>query len=126
VIHTEAEAKGKWCPMVRAGMYGEGTLSSGRMVAVNRDPREPDLAPCIGSACMMWRWFDLAPACRRVAFGDLNEEPARPAHVPASWKWCSWEGELPFSATWGWLEPDEEAKARRRGYCGLSGYPVTV
>jgi hypothetical protein len=51
---TEAEAKTKWCPMVRAGMYGERHAAM-NMVAVNRDPRANDLALCIGSQCMMWQ-----------------------------------------------------------------------
>lgn len=56
MITTESEAKKKWCPFVRAGMYGEGAAAI-RMIAVNRDPRQelPELAPCLGSGCMAWR-----------------------------------------------------------------------
>ena len=53
---TEDEAKTKWCPQVRnapfdykgpaANRYGNGSKAS-----------HWDFAPCIGSACMMWRGY---------------------------------------------------------------------
>ena len=58
---TEPQAREKWCPMVRAGVYGEaGSVLKPSMnfdvaIAVNRDPRNPELSRCIASACMMWR-----------------------------------------------------------------------
>lgn len=56
MITTEAEAKTKWCPFVRTGMYGEGVAAI-RMIPVNRDPRQEnaELAPCLGTGCMAWR-----------------------------------------------------------------------
>lgn len=56
---TESEAKTKWCPFVRTGMYGEGVAAI-RMIPVNRDPRQEnaELAPCLGTGCMAWRWED--------------------------------------------------------------------
>lgn len=43
---TEEEAKLKWCPMVRVPLAFAGTA-----MANDRSER------CIGSACMMWRWY---------------------------------------------------------------------
>ena len=55
---TEAEAKEKWCPMVR--------MSFG-VAAVNCPESDDDTGrdrkwnKCIGSQCMMWRW-DMLPS----------------------------------------------------------------
>lgn len=48
-MHTEDEAKKKWCPMARCGgnvgcNRGGGDFASGPY--------------CIGSDCMMWRWLN--------------------------------------------------------------------
>jgi hypothetical protein len=52
VTVTEEEAKNKWCPEARVGVYaGNGGVS------VNRNPETEDEIRCIGSACMMWRWL---------------------------------------------------------------------
>lgn len=47
-MSTEAEARDKWCPMVRTG------LTAGMAVETR----------CIGSKCMMWRWRH--PQGRRI------------------------------------------------------------
>lgn len=57
----EAEAKKKWCPMVRAGTKGSNFFVSGNWQGneiTEIDTRE--YTRCIGSACMMWRWSMLA------------------------------------------------------------------
>jgi hypothetical protein len=57
---TEAEAKTRWCPMVRRPYYG--TNADGDEIgitSVNSEPAALDLEPehnCIASSCMMWRW----------------------------------------------------------------------
>lgn len=50
---TEEEAKGKWCPYVRAQKDGDGLDgASNRLTSAFN----PSWARCIGSACMAWRW----------------------------------------------------------------------
>lgn len=52
-MQTENEAKNKWCPFARVGVYHGGACT-----AVNRHP-EPSVredTKCIGSGCMAWRW----------------------------------------------------------------------
>lgn len=63
---TEAEAKTKWCPMVRVF---DGWRTNREEVYVNG-------THCIGSDCMMWRW--------RV--GD-NSTPI-PKHFPEAGGYC--------------------------------------
>lgn len=48
---TEDEAKTKWCPFVRVGMYGSNSTS-----AQNRgiSTAVPDTVTCIGSRCAVW------------------------------------------------------------------------
>lgn len=50
---TEAEAKTKWCPMVRYSVFDYESRSE--VIATNRQKDNVD-GNCIGSACMMWRW----------------------------------------------------------------------
>lgn len=49
-MHTEAEAKTKWCPFVRAPLS-----ENGGNVAINSDGSRT----CIASDCMAWRWHPL-------------------------------------------------------------------
>ena len=52
-MHTEEEAKKKWCPMVRDG---EGyTFKSGDQEQSKQSSSNAD-AKCRASDCMMWRW----------------------------------------------------------------------
>ena len=49
-MHTEEEAKKKWCPMSRDTAISEGSYNrtaTGKVVAS---------CMCIASECMMWRW----------------------------------------------------------------------
>jgi hypothetical protein len=54
---TEDQAKKKWCPMVR--LYGDDwitRLTDGRLKAIS-DGDVTKVTKCIGSDCMMWRWY---------------------------------------------------------------------
>jgi hypothetical protein len=55
---TEAEAKTKWCPLVRHEGDMGGTFNRGRVHgAINEHPDNQGAAcNCIGRACMAWRW----------------------------------------------------------------------
>lgn len=52
-ILTEAEAKGRWCPLVRTG---ESTTSKGdEHISINRQMGGSPIGMCIASDCMAWR-----------------------------------------------------------------------
>jgi hypothetical protein len=48
MIVTENEARTKWCPHARDADLGGNRDSSGE---------QPQVATCIGSQCMAWRWL---------------------------------------------------------------------
>ena len=48
---TEQEAKAKWCPFARVDSTGSNRPNPGP----NADT-QAGWPPCIGSACMAWRW----------------------------------------------------------------------
>lgn len=99
-MYTESEASRKWCPR-----------------------RTTEGATCLGSGCMAWRWMD-RECGRFVAVPGLLEEvePAgRPAEVPAHWEYVGPVRERNGVKRYGgWREPAEEARMRRRGYCGMA------
>lgn len=117
-MHTEAEAKTKWCPHTRMaqheyaqdgkGRFWEGGYSYNR-TADNDKLYMPTGSKCIGSACMMWR---VAPEQWETLETDLGQMPA----------------------TDGWMQlsergPNQGLMWRRRiadagGYCGLAGSPT--
>lgn len=67
MIMTEKEAKTKWCPMVRTGLYGG--VSVNRHVTDDAGQKGEIYAEtrCLGSGCALWVWF------MRDA-GDLNAD----------------------------------------------------
>lgn len=115
MICTEAEAREKWCPKYQVAQLFNDLIS-------NRANFGDDCR-CIGSDCMMWRWRESEPMCLCLVAEDpdAEAEPPRPDGVPASWIWVP-ESEASYGVP-HWHEPHEEAKARRRGVCGLGGKP---
>lgn len=85
-MFTEQEAGTKWCPMVR-DHDGRNLHASG------------DRSYCIGSKCMMWRWF------------DQEKQLKDPHRYTTSLQMI--------------LAPDSEKELtpNRRGYCGISNKP---
>ena len=61
---TEDEAKTKWCPFVRINSISGDQFSFNRMDMTNakndsleyRVGADLEIARCIGSLCMAWRW----------------------------------------------------------------------
>lgn len=97
-MHTEAEAKTKWCPHVRVWNGHDATAS-------NR-PFESGYQPqcCIGSACMQWRWVM-----------ENRGGPAMLNKGKVVWFLNRDDPEV------GNLTDTPPADAR--GYCGLAGEP---
>jgi hypothetical protein len=77
---------------------------------------------CRGAGCMAWRWSQPLRRTVRLAenYGETSEPP-RPPHVPAHWPFVPFDESEGDPA--GWVEPLEDAQARRTGYCGLAGVP---
>lgn len=78
---------------------------------------------CIVDFCMAWRWFDkferlVIVATNRNAVTEDEAGPKPPVAVKGMWRFCECETD-PAS----WVEPESEARERRRGYCGLAGKP---
>ena len=102
---TEAQAREKWCPHAvashtdpRAGFHDDG---------------RPIVHPCIGSACMSWRWFGFpaddayAEAVKKAA-EEIDDKTSNrrnaAAHVNAN-------------------REKYGLSTERLGYCGLAGAP---
>ena len=117
MLLTETEAKKKWCPHVRAAISHEDNNACNAGV---EGSRVPSYSCCVGSGCMMWRWAEDIPRRRWVNTANGNDmtDPGSPPNVPESWEFCPADDEDSC-----WVEPQGEATARRRGYCGLAGRP---
>lgn len=87
--------------------------------------RVPASCRCIAKECAMWRWIDKKPERKFCAAPRPHHratiEPPRPNGVPASWEWHPDQNQEYQTA--GWIEPEHEAMASRKGYCGLAGRP---
>lgn len=60
---TEDEAKTKWCPFahVREDVRSETVTNGGWPVLIGRVSSNRPGEPCLGAACMAWRW-DFTPS----------------------------------------------------------------
>lgn len=98
---TEEEARKKWCPMARVCATTKDTPESRAHVGYNRvyvssygtaeldDPSalSPEIAKCIGSACMMWRF----ETTEELVEGQTSSEWKR---VPTNRGYCGLAGDL--------------------------------
>ena len=102
VMQMEDEAKTKWCPYAR---FIAATNQNGDVVVVDNRAVEVIAArvpPCIGAACMAWRWGPIEEAGpNETVFVLARDHPtADPAYVG----------------------PTRKLRVPR-GYCGLAGKP---
>lgn len=79
-------------------------------------------ACCDGSLCALWRWDSPmkqrhCPATNQDAETE-TDAGFKPPHCEG-WEFCPAGDD---SACW--VEPDEEAAARREGYCGMGSKPT--
>lgn len=146
---TEKESGAHWCPFSRVAILRDDGSVEPNSTSYNRlDEDNGTLVPagsfCIGSRCMAWRWIDSGTqrwktwegyhyppelstnSEERVAWINENvkEPDERPDDVPASWVWQPAEvaftdQRYPYVKAPRWLQPEEEAKANRHGYCSL-------
>lgn len=127
-MHTQAEIKTLWCPMVRmVAMTSAGGVDNGQPV-FNRgsitqggDTKTaiPHGANCIGKACAMFR-LDVKPFPKAVDITDPfmlqqitnGEKPTMAGYdfVP------DFDDDGPH-----FVETEAHIEARRLGYCGLAG-----
>lgn len=112
-MHTEDEAKTKWCPMIRADNVTP---------LWHEKKQEPGFTPqakatCIGSACMAWQWnvHDMELAVTPVKIHEAGIIERVP---PAGEGWQSAD-RYGFGNDARWFRPMEN----QRGYCGLAGRP---
>jgi hypothetical protein len=114
MLLTENEAKKKWCP------YARETGGENRTFMKKDATAAPAECRCIASLCMAWRWGEPEPNQKSTHHRNRKASTPygwRPADVPQSWEWVPYNGETRAH----WLEPEAEAKARRRGHCGAFG-----
>ena len=100
-MHTEAEAKTKWCPMAR---LGGGGIHSTRNRPFRID--EGKHVNCITTDCMMWR---TAKPFRKKFFVSYNGKPEE------EWNWDPTNHKGYEGASVRIVEPEAY------GYCGLAG-----
>lgn len=114
MICTEKEASKKWCPHARVIEYappagdGDPEASPPSNRTILSDEKSGDWvsvedAPCVGSACMSWRWAE-----DRV-LRSYNSSETRPVVIGQTFDGSKWFMDESPSAT--------------HGYCGLAGKP---
>lgn len=125
MLHTEDQAREKWCPLVRAG--NEAGCNRNWVAGDGR------LDGCIGSACMAWRWGEAQGRTRPPIDRKFCILPPKDGR-----KWLLdddgdgttvddylsyLQGAAPTHSQW-WYVPDPNPDdLPRRGYCGHFGKP---
>lgn len=73
-MHTEEEAKTKWCPFARYATSDEDGNAANRwkqsVAAEQPHALNPVPCRCIGSACMAWRWVAGATTGKSVTLDN--------------------------------------------------------
>lgn len=83
---------------------------------------------CIVNECAMWRWMPAFGVengaqeyvCAQNANAESEHEAGSKPERCKGWEFCPCDVDNPA----GWLEPEETAQKRRKGYCGLAGKPM--
>lgn len=90
---------------------------------------------CVGTECMGWRWSEKMSKPRIIDCEDktalVAEDGAAVEFVPDGYKFVpakladivNTDGSPLVDKAARWVEPEDQAKARRRGYCGKAGIP---
>ena len=124
-MYTEAEALTLWCPMVRHegnhSTFNRGWATHNPLNMVAGAPVPAFACNCIATRCASWRWTQASPLATVSCADTLAaHEPERPVGMPATWSF------IPslFGVTSAhWTAP--RCALLRRGYCGLSGHPMS-
>lgn len=119
-MHTESQALSLWCPMVRLSPLPPGNPNLAYLQPTTRGI-EVQHGNCIGSRCAMWRWADETK--RRIHWASVQgahteEEAGTKPDLCEGWEFRPAEDDPAC-----WVEPEDRAMARSRGYCGLAGKP---
>ncbi len=76
-MHTEKEAKEKWCPFARAPNGESG-------MPINRQGDYPEHVCCVASSCMAWRWSyeeqDVGGSLERIPYYKSTPIKDSPGH----------------------------------------------
>lgn len=124
-MHTEEQARELWCPMVRHVVNAE-TVAAGNRFEEGFHANE---CRCVVSQCAMWRWLSASPqkwldaTVKGVTHLDAEPPSTPDVKPPQGWDWVASSENGDNGG--GWREPPDQADARRQGYCGLAGQPVS-
>lgn len=120
-MHTAEQAKELWCPMVRheggnGGSFNRGSLNNNPTNRDSADSKTPIYGcQCIGDQCAMWRWGEDRPMRRIVNANVFNQ------NSPTSRNFILHDADELEREPSSYIETEEAADARRRGYCGMAG-----
>lgn len=141
-MHTEDEAKTKWCPwarvliIARSGRHVDSSPAAYNRIATDDNGKEHTKATleeccCIASQCAAWRWSDGKHEQRGIACERAEDEKATLALAErlTAEGWLTEDGDTPihFIEREGFDSIDiidgftvYRNRKNRRGYCGLA------